>query len=332
MNAGATTFGGTLTQTVSNAAATVNSPLVIRILYILIIGGIVATVVMVADAFFHFLPINPISGPSTAARAGKTFWSGTLTDTENLLVAPGDSPTTQADVYTMSIQMVIGDTRTPSIGKFRHVVHRGSNPCGLTGTKSGPSGHAGIQVSDIPPTAGKQYIDLGLPSTMNPGLFLDRFKNDLHVFIHTRGTEEGAQVLWLESATIADLPLNQPVTIGIICNGKSVELYVNCKLYSTMILRGRPYLPSSDNMWFGRYCAYPMSGLIKNLQLWGDALSASDYMAMCGGGNFGGMDMPTSCPTAGSSSGSGSGSSGTAKAYAPMMSIADRLRAASGAK
>jgi hypothetical protein len=332
MNAGAgPTFGGMLTQTVSSAAATVNSPLVMRVIYVLVIGIIVSIVVMVADSFWHFLPINPVSGPSAAARAGKTFWSGTLTDTENLLVAPGDSPTVVSDTYTMSITMVIGDTRTPNIGKFRHVLHRGANPCGLTTSASGPSGHAGIKVGDIPPTAGQQYIDLGLPSTMNPGLFLDRYKNDLHIFIHTRGTEDGNQVLWLESATVADLPLDQPITIGVICNGTSVEIYVNCKLYSTMILRGKPYLPPSDNMWFGRYCAYPMSGLIKNLQLWGDALSASDYMAMCGTGNFNGMDMPSSCPTAGSGS-SGATTTVTSKATAPMMSIADRLRAAGGSK
>lgn len=326
MNTGAgPTFGGMLTRTVSDAAATINSPLVMRALYILIIGAIVATVVMVADSFWHFLPINPVSGPSAAARAGKKFWSGTLTDTENLLVAPGDSPTVMPDTYTMSINMVIGDTRTPSIGKFRHVVHRGSNPCGLVANASGPSGHAGIQLGDIPPTAGEQYTNLGLPTTMNPGLFLDRFKNDLHVFIHTRGTENGSQVIWLESATIADLPLNQPITIGVICNGKTVELYVNCKLYSTMILRGRPYLPTMDNMWFGRYCAFPMSGLIKDLQLWGDALSSSDYMAMCGSGNFSGMDMPTSC--------SGSTSNSTPSGAKPQLtSIADRLRAAGGGK
>jgi hypothetical protein len=322
-----------LTQTVSNAAATVGSPIVIRILYILIIGAIVATIVMLADSVWHFLPINPISGPSAAARAGKKFWSGNLTDTENLLVAPGDSPTIIPDVYTMSIKMIIGDTRTPSIGNFRHVVHRGSNPCGLTGTKSGPSGHAGIKISDIPAPAPEPYASLGLPTVMNPGLFLDRYKNDLHVFIHTRGTENGNQVLWLESATIADLPLNQPITIGVICNGKSVELYVNCKLYSTMILRGRPYLPSMDNMWFGRYCAFPMSGLIKDLQLWGDALSSSDYMAMCGGaGSFG--DLPTVCPTAGagSSASSSADSSSLAGAKSQFTSIADRLRAASGTK
>lgn len=323
MNTGAgPAFGGMLTRTVSSASETLQSPLVMRAIYVLVIGAIVAAVVIVADAFWHFLPINPVTGPSAAARAGKQFWTGTLTDTENLLVLSGDSPTVMPDIYTMSIQMVIGDSRTPNLGKYRHVVHRGSNPCGLLGGgSSGPSGHAGIQIGDIPPNTGETYKQLGLPTTMNPGLFLDSFKNDLHVFIHTRGTEDGKPALWLESETIADLPLNQPVTIGIICNGRTVELYVNCKLYSTMILRGRPYLPAQENMWFGRYCAFPMSGLIKNLQLWGDALSSDDYKQMCSGADFSGMDMPSTCATAATQTKTGS-------AKAPMMSIADRLRAA----
>lgn len=324
MNTGAPAFGGMLTRTVSSASETLQSPLVMRSIYVLVIGAIVAAVVIVADAFWHFLPINPVTGPSAAARAGKRFWTGTLTDTENLLVLPGDSPTVMPDVYTMSIQMVIGDSRTPTLGKYRHVVHRGANPCGLLGGGvSGPSGHAGIQVGDIPPNTGATYKQLGLPTTMNPGLFLDSYKNDLHVFIHTRGTEDGKPALWLESATIADLPLNQPITVGVICNGKAVELYVNCKLYSTMILRGRPYLPAQENMWFGRYCAFPMSGLIKNLQLWGDALSSDDYKQMCGGADFSGMDMPSTCATAG-----GGSAAVAAKGKVPMMSIADRLRAA----
>jgi hypothetical protein len=218
----------------------------------------------------------------------------------------------------MSIQMIIGDSRSPNLSKYRHVLHRGANPCGLAGTASGPSGHAGVQLADLPPTA-DVYKAQGLPATMNPGLFLDSYKNDLHVFIHTRGHEDGSPALWLESATIADLPLNQPITVGVICNGKTVEIYVNCKLYTTMILRGRPYLPAMENMWFGRYCAFPMSGLIKNLQLWADALSSDDYKQMCAGGDFSGMDLPTTCPTA---------PAATTAGKAQFSTIAERMRAA----
>jgi len=105
-------------------------------------------------------------------------------------------------------------------------------------------------------------------------------------------------VLWLESLTIADLALQTPITVGVVCNGKTVEVYVNCRLYSTLLLRGTPYLPKDDNMWFGRYCTYPMSGLVKNLTLWPTALGSSDYIQMCRGASFDKNDLPPTCPTA----------------------------------
>jgi hypothetical protein len=273
----------------------------LTILFVMIIGVIIAVALLAVDYFFPFLPINPVSGPSSAARAGKRFWT-TIGDTaENLIVIPDDSPTTLPDQYTMSVQMVIADSRTPDLGRFRHVVHRGTNPCGLTATKSGPTGHAGVKPTDIPPTGDPSYSTSGLPPIMNPGLMLDNYKNDLHIFVHTRGYEGSEYVLWLESMTVEDLPLNTPITVGVVCNGQTLEVYVNCRLYGTMLLRGKPYLPAADNMWFGRYCAFPFAGLVKNLQLWGSALSTSDYTAMCSSGssaNFSGTALPSTCPTA----------------------------------
>jgi hypothetical protein len=272
----------------------------LTILYVIIAGILIATILLIVDYYVPFLPINPIGGPSAAARAGKSFWTTTGDATENLMVTSADSPTKLPDQYTMSVQMVISDSRAPDLGRFRHVVHRGTNPCGLTATKSGPTGHAGIKAADIPPDADPSYVTSGLPPIMNPGLMLDSYKNDLHIFIHTRGYEGNEYVLWLESMTVEDLPLNTPVTVGVVCNGQTLEVYVNCRLYSTLLLRGKPYLPSADNAWFGRYCAYPFAGSVKNLQLWGSALSTGDYTAMCGGAaSFSGAQMPSTCPTAG---------------------------------
>lgn len=266
------------------------------VIYALCLGIAIATVIMVLDNFYPFLPVNPLSGPSAAARAGITFWPTTA---ENLIVPVSLSPTVTPDNYTMSVQLMIGDSRTPSLGKFRHIVHRGSNPCGVTSpTGAGASGHAGIQVSDLPAEATGTYTQSGLPSLMNPGLFLDKYKNDLHVFVHTLGREGSLNVLWLESLTVADLPLQTPITIGVACNGKTVEVYVNCRLYSTLLLKGTPYMPKADNQWFGRYCAFPMSGLVKNLTLWATPLGSSDYIQMCRGASFDKNDLPTTCPTA----------------------------------
>ena len=295
-------FGQWATKTVTSASTSLQSTPVKYTIYTLVLAIVIASILMITDSIWPFLPFNPMTGPSAAARAGKTFWRLTTADAapENLIVPAADSPIKVADNYTMSLEIVIGDSRTPSAGKFRHIAHRGSNPCGITApTTPGPNGQAGIQPGDLPPNVEPSYADLGLPQIMNPGIFLDKYKNDIHIFIHTTGTEGGMQVLWLETTTIEDLPLQQPMTLGIVCNDKTLEVYVNCKLYSTLMLRGKPYLPRAENVWYGRYCAYPMSGLIKNLQLWGDALNSGDYIKMCSPAS--GFDMgalPQTCPTA----------------------------------
>jgi hypothetical protein len=121
---------------------------------------------------------------------------------------------------------------------------------------------------------------------MNPGIFLDNSTNDIHVFVHTLAVEGGQNVILLESMTITDVPLGTPITVGVVCNGQALEVYLNCRLYSTQLLKGVPYLPKADNQWFGRYGIAPMSGLIQNLQLWDASIGSSDYMAMCGLGTF----------------------------------------------
>jgi len=271
------------------------------IIYALFLGVLISVILLITDAFYPFLPMNPLMGPSAIARSGQTFWSTIPPDAENLMVPESLSPTIAASSYSMSIQMILTDSRGESLGKFRHILHRGSNSCGISSSTAGPSGHAGITPGDLPvPTTDPSYAATGLPDLMNPGLMLDTFKNDLQVMIHTKSRPvdaKGDTNLLLESSTIENLPLNTPLTIGLICNNKTVEIYVNCKLYTTMILTGTPYLPAHMNQWFGRYCAFPFIGLVKNLQLWPSPLSSGDFIKMCSGGSFSSTDLPATCPT-----------------------------------
>lgn len=273
------------------------------LIYGLVLGLAIAVIVIVSDYFFPFLPTNPVLGPSAQARNGKVFWKNMTADTENLIVPASLSPTVQPGIWSVMAQIFISDSRSPLSGKYRHILHRGSNPCGFTSKTAGSSGHAGIQPNDLPAGAATDtYKGTGLPDIMNPGLFLDSYTNDLHIFIHTRGTEDGSNALWLEGTTVADLPLNTPITIGISCNGRAVDVYVNCRLYTTILLRGTPYLPKADNQWFGRYCAYPFTGLIKHLELWPVALSSSDMISVCKKGDFKNDNIPApsaSCNTDG---------------------------------
>jgi hypothetical protein len=292
---GPTLFGRTtafITERSENASALMHTSGFKYIIYALCLGIAIATIIMVVDTFYPFLPVNPVSGPSAAARAGVTFWPA---NAENLIVPTKDSPTLLPNSYTMSIQLMIGDSRSPNLGKYRHIVHRGSNPCGVSGTTAGPSGHAGIQLSDLPPGTDPNYAVTGLPSLMNPGLFLDKYKNDLHVFVHTKNVEGSMNVLLLESLTIEDLPLQTQLSVGIVCNGQTLEVYVNCKLYSTLLLKGMPYLPPASNQWFGRSCVFPMSGIVQNLTLWGTPLGSSDYMQMCRSGSIDKSGLPATC-------------------------------------
>jgi hypothetical protein len=259
----------------------------------------VVVVVLIVDLYYPFLPINPVSGPSPVARQGKRFWTSVDgSNSENLIVPATQSPTTNPSNYTVSVEILLTDSRTPDLGMFRHILHRGANPCSLSVTTAGSTGHAGIQPSDLDPNTDPNYLKYGLPSIMNPGVFLDPYRNDIHIFVHTQGMQDGASALWLESMTISDIPLNTPLTLGIVCSGKQLEVYTNCKLYGTMILKGKPFMPSSANQWFGRYCAFPMAGTVQNLQLWGSALGISDYVSFCNGSASFGDTSASSCPTA----------------------------------
>lgn len=276
----------------------------VTLIYAIVFGIVVSLILTTVDYFVPFLPFNPTGmGPSALARTGKTFWRTVQADTENLVVPATESPTSLASNWSASAQIIIADSRNPNpmSGAFRHILHRGSNPVGIGASSAGSTGQAGIQPTDLPAGAEPSYTEMGLPQIMNPGVFLDKYKNDIHIFIHTRGLEDGKHVLWLESTTIEDLPLNAPITLGLICNGKQLDLYINCRLYSSMLLKGTPYLPKAENQWFGRYGAFPFTGLVKNLTLWSSQLGSTDYIGVCRQGSFG-TDLPTttSCPTAAS--------------------------------
>ncbi len=266
-------------------------------IWTVILGIVIALLLLVIDYFYPFLPMNPITGPSAMARAGQIFWKSVESNAENLIVPAASSPTTAATQYSLSVQLAIGDSRAPSPGKFRHILHRGSNPTGISASEPGSSGHANIQPSDLPQPGEPTYTELGLPQVMNPGVFLDKYKNDIHVFVHTKGKEDGMDVLFLESITVEDVPMNTPMTLGIVCTGRTLEIYLNCRLYSTLLLRGTPYLPRADNQWFGRYGAFPFTGIVKNLTLWAAPLGSSDYIQMCRSAGSSLGDMPQSCPS-----------------------------------
>ncbi len=253
-------------------------------IYLLFIVIVVISLVTIIDVFFPFLPMNPI-GPSVIARSSTTFWTS---DGENLFIPVEKAPALPPTNYSMSIQLMIGDSRPQTTGQFQHIVHRGrmySSPVPGPGPSSGPGTSPSTSLQ-----AG--YSATGLPVFMNPGLLLDNYKNDLHVYIHTQSNINNNSLV-LESVTIEDLPTRTPLNVGIICNGNTLEVYLNCRLYSTLLLAGTPILAPADNQWFGKFGTFPMIGLIKNLQLWSSAIGPTDYMSICKTPSFDNDTLPT---------------------------------------
>lgn len=289
-----TTLFGAITSTVSSpstflygAAGILGGSGVRWIIYLLVLGVVVGLLLVAVDTVYPFLPITPV-GPSQIARSVKTFW--TSASGENLLVPLNQSPTFSPGTYSMSVQCTINSVGSPS-NFYKHIVHRGSNPIQIPPlSTAGPTGHAGIQLGDLKGAGGAEgsgdegYADTGLPAIMNPGIFLDKERNDIHVFVHTQSMEEGRNVLLVESMTIDDVPLGTPLNLGVVCNGQTLEVYLNCRLYNTLLLKGTPYLPSDSNLWWGRYGVSPVNGVVKNLQLWDKAIGSTDFMAMCSTG------------------------------------------------
>jgi hypothetical protein len=304
---GAATFGSQLFGAVSEAIQNPSQRTgFLTAVYTLVAGLVVGLILVIIDIYYPFLPINPIAGPSAAARKGQTFWTGLVVDTQNLVVPATASPTLLADNYAVSFQLLLQDSRllpTPPPGSsrpFRHILHRGRNPCGLTAKNPGPTGHSNIQLSDIQ-DASPIYTQTGVPDFVNPGFFLDPVNNDLHVCVHTKGPDvSGQTTTYFETTTIYDIPLNTPITIGAILNGQNLEVYTNCRLYATKLLKGAPFLsnPTSDTAWYGRACAYPILGAVQNLTLWPTAIGSSDYLQLCRGANFSNMSLSPVCSSA----------------------------------
>jgi hypothetical protein len=99
--------------------------------------------------------------------------------------------------------------------------------------------------------------------------------NDILIFIDT---VDGAQN-YRESVRIADIPLDTPFRIGIVLKGKVLEVYYNCGLEVTKLLKGEPR--NVENKWYGLAGSASMDGQIQNLYLWDKALAADDIRTLC---------------------------------------------------
>jgi len=177
----------------------------------------------------------------------KTFWKpyflSNLIDPRNLRVTEAEWDPKNCNALSLGVEIVIFNSRAQSIetSPYRNLLYRGSED--LSNFTPNSPGSAPL---------GAGGLNDGLPSEMSPGVFVDRFTNDLIVFVDTDPIDEIYKDInhaFRESIRINDLPLNVPFYLHLIIKGKILEVYVNCRLAGTKLLHGKPR--NVPNEWYG---------------------------------------------------------------------------------
>jgi len=207
----------------------------------------------------------------TTSDAG-LFWQPSQIFT-NLIVPKGSVPGFKGTLYSINVDCVLLNTRNfkGTGGPWRHILHRGSNELELS-TVGGMLQRTGCAAAS---NSGGKLPPFGLPKRMNPGIFLDPNTNDIVVFVDT---ERGGEV-YHESVRISDVPMDIPFRIGVIVNERVLEVYLNCKLEVSLVLKGRPQ--SVEDTWYGLAGSAAAQAQLQNLYIWKRAVPSDQIGSVC---------------------------------------------------
>ena len=109
---------------------------------------------------------------------------------------------------------------------------------------------------------------------MNPGIFLHPYRNDIVFFIQTEAAGAsvvGYDILYMESVSLDDVPLQQWIRITLVVSGSVVDVYLNGDLQKSIILKGQPRGVPADI--YGRGGPVPFYGVAMNMKIWNGALN-----------------------------------------------------------
>lgn len=204
-----------------------------RILYVITGAiGVMILVMLFNSQFEIYFQRRDDGGINRPLPPFQTFWDPAKTpnpqDPINLQLVSDDFPMTRADVFTMGVQLFVGDSRsTDKMGPYRHILHRGTGEL-MSFLPNSPG--------SIP--KGRADLNDGLPLQMNPGLFLDQYTNDLLVYVDTDPASGGQA--YRESVRINDIPLKKPFYVYVVVHDQILEVYINCRLAVSKFLNGIP--------------------------------------------------------------------------------------------
>jgi hypothetical protein len=239
------------------------STIVLYILVLALVGFVVAMLMNVKLSLSWLIPKK-----YTVKAVSHKFWlpSG---EYSNLVVPSTLAPVPTDNAYTMMLEGLLFNSRNyqTTDGPYRHLTHRGSNELAPTSSTTSIGCSMSGTNTNLPP--------FGLPKRLNPGIFLDPNTNDILVFVDTTDGKN----TYRESVRIADVPLDIPFSLGIVVNGRVLEVYLNCGLEATKVLTGDP--SNVENVWYGLSGSASADAQIQNLTLWDYGLPADDFRAVC---------------------------------------------------
>jgi hypothetical protein len=251
------------------------------VLYILGFVLIVIAVLMLSGYKFNTNIFGFLRSSKLSVDAASTVFWKPSEQYEALTIQSEDMPKDFLNArYTILIDMIWFDTRTTmKNGPHRHILHKGSDE--LKSLKAGGKMifEDGVQtsscMSDPDPNALSTLPPNGLPRRMNPGIFADPVTNDMIIFIDT----EFDNKLLRESMRVPDIPLGTPFRLGLVVADKFMEVYINCHLETTKILRGVPM--DVDPEWYGLAGPAALPAMVQNLKLWRYPLSSYEMKTQC---------------------------------------------------
>lgn len=245
-----------------------------RVLYV--ITGVVVVFILfmlVNSQYEIYFQKKPKMGIDRPLPPSTTFWQPGTTaspqDPYNLTVTSEEFIMSTPETYSLGVEIIVADTRSnDKFGPYRHIFHRGSADLKAFVDRNSPG------------SAPKGRGDLldGLPTQMNPGVFLDQFSNDLMIFVDTDPVGLGQQS-FRESIRIPDIPLKRGFHLHLTVHDRLLEVYINCRLAATKLLKGNP--KGVLNEWYGRVGFSRAAAMVQNLRLWDSNLYAIETRNMC---------------------------------------------------
>ena len=252
------------------------------ILYILGFVLIVIAVLMLSGYKFNTNLLGFLrSSKLSVDAASRLFWKPSE-QYDALIVKDTEMPNDfKNSRFTMLIDMIWFDTRTTKKdGPHRHILHKGSDELKAALKQGGKMiFEDGVQSSscmtDPDVSAYSSLSPNGLPKRMNPGIFADPVTNDMIIFVDTEVDHKQVR----ESMRVPDIPLGIPFRLALVMSDQFMEVYVNCRLETTKVLRGTPF--SVDPEWYGLAGPAALSAMIQNLKVWTYPLSSYEIKTQC---------------------------------------------------